>query len=267
MLVIKNPIRFAWTIATAALPFSLVIGYLLALAPWQDARAETASKPSDYLLIEAIVPVAKDANWWTKRHEEKVREAGAGNVGMIMIGDSLVHNFEKRGRQLWYLYFGRYQPLNLGFNADMTEHALWRLQNGELDGISPRLAIIMIGTNNGGLRRDAAKNTAAGIAAIINEIRTRLPDTKVLLLGVFPRGALRKHPLRKLNAKVNELLPELAEDPAVRFLDISDIFLDNKGRLHRDIMYDFLHPTVAGYQLWAEAISPTVAEMMGEPAQ
>ena len=69
---------------------------MLALAPWQDARAETASKPPDYLLIEAIVPVAKAANWWTKRHDEKVRAAGAGDVGMIMIGDSLVHNFETR---------------------------------------------------------------------------------------------------------------------------------------------------------------------------
>ena len=263
MLVRKNPVRPA----TAVLLFSLLFVCLLVLAPWQGAGAETASKPPDYLLIEAIVPVAKDANWWTKRHNEKVREAGAGDVGMIMIGDSLVHNFEKRGRQLWYLYFGRYQPLNLGFNADLTEHALWRLQNGELDGISPRLAIIMIGTNNGGLRRDAPQNTVAGIAAIINEIRIQLPDTKVLLLGVFPRGALRKHPLRKLNAKVNQVLPELAEEPAVRFLDISDIFLDNKGRLHRNIMYDFLHPTVAGYQLWAEAISPTVLEMMTEPLQ
>ena len=267
MLVIENPVRPAWTIATAALPFSLLFVCLLALVPWQGARAETASKPPDYLLIKAIVPVAKDTNWWTKRHEKKVREAGAGDVGMIMIGDSLVHNFEKRGRQLWYLYFGRYQPLNLGFNADLTEHALWRLQNGELDGISPRLAIIMIGTNNGGLRRDAPQNTVAGIAAIINEIRIQLPDTKVLLLGVFPRGALRKHPLRKLNAKVNQVLPELAEEPAVRFLDISNVFLDNKGRLHRNIMYDFLHPTIAGYQLWAEAISPTVLEMMREPVQ
>ena len=263
MLVRKNRLRFALSAATTGLFF----GCLLTLAPWQDARAETTGKPPDYLLIEAIVPLAKDAKWWIKRHDKKVREAAAGGVGMIMVGDSLVHNFEKRGRQLWYLYFGRYQPLNLGFNADLTEHALWRLKNGELDGISPRLAIIMIGTNNGGLRRDAPENTVAGIAAIINEIRIKLPDTKVLLLGVFPRGAMRKHPLRKLNARVNELLPELAENSAVRYLDISDIFLDNKGLLHRDIMYDFLHPTVAGYQLWAEAISPTVVEMMGEPLQ
>lgn len=265
MMTLKNPLRFACTITTAALPFGMLLGYLLALAPWQDAAAETASKIPDYLLIEAIVPVAKDANWWTKRHDQKVRAARAGDVGMIMIGDSLVHNFEKRGRQLWYLYFGRYRPLNLGFNADLTEHALWRLQNGELDGISPRLAIIMIGTNNGGLRRDAPENTAAGIAAIIDEIRVRLPKTKVLLLGIFPRGALRRHPLRKLNASVNNVLPELAEELNVRFLDISDVFLDDKGRLHRAIMYDFLHPTVKGYQIWAEAISPTVIEMMKEP--
>lgn len=97
MMTLKNPLRFACTVTTAALTFGMLLGCLLALAPWQDARAETASKIPDYLLIEAIVPVAKDANWWAKRHDQKVRAARAGDIGMIMIGDSLVHNFEKRG--------------------------------------------------------------------------------------------------------------------------------------------------------------------------
>ena len=222
------------------------------------------SAPPDYLLIEAIVPEARDARWWVKRHQEKVRQARSGQAELIMIGDSLVHNFEKRGRQIWHLYFGRYKPLNLGFNADMTEHVLWRLQNGELDGISPRLAVIMIGTNNGGLRRDRPEFTYEGIAAIIEELQARLPETRILLLGVFPRGALKKHPLRKLNARVNFLLPTLADDSVVYFMDISEVFLDDRRILHSEIMFDFLHPTVYGYQLWAEAISPTVVELMSQ---
>lgn len=236
--------------------------YLLVLIPGHAARAQASEPLPDYLFIKSIVPAAREAKWWTKRHEKKVRIASSGGVDMIMIGDSLVHNFEKRGRQLWFLYFGRYNALNLGFNADLTENALWRLQNGEVDGTSPRLAIIMIGTNNGGLRRDEPTNTAAGIAAIIDELQLRLPDTKILLLGIFPRGAIRKHPLRLLNARVNELLPALAEDKKIHYLDISDAFLNEKGLLPRSVMYDFLHPTVDGYQLWAEAISPTVVQLM-----
>ena len=198
----------------------LVFAACLALAATATGAGKE-SKPPTYGGIEAAIPKERDVLWWARRHKEKVALAAKGEAELVMIGDSLVHNFEVKGRQLWALYFGRYRPLNLGFNADLTEHALWRLQNGELDGISPRLAIIMIGTNNGGLRRDPPAFTQAGIAAIIDEIRTRLPETRILLLGIFPRGPFPRHQLRILNASVNEVLPDLAEaDPMVRYMDI-----------------------------------------------
>lgn len=250
------------------LPFlrGLLLLCLLTSSPISlAAPAQEEAPDATYGAIEATIPTEREVLWWARRHHEKVAAAARGEAELIMIGDSLVHNFELRGRGLWNLYFGRYRPLNLGFNADLTEHVLWRLQNGELEGISPRLAVIMVGTNNGGLRRDPPTFTRAGIAAIIREIRTRLPETRILLLGIFPRGPFPGHVLRILNAEVNKLLPELAEaDPMVRYLDISEVFLDAQGVLHRDIMYDFLHPTVKGYQIWAEAISPTVVEMMVE---
>ena len=258
--LLKAARSLRWAVALIALlPIALISG-----ASHSREGDERSSPPPDYLLIKATVPEPRDVKWWQKRHDEKVRLAKSGQAELIMIGDSLVHNFEKRGKQIWHLYFGRYKPLNLGFNADQTEHALWRLQNGELDGISPQLAIVMIGTNNGGLRRDLPKYTYAGIAAIIAELRSRLPDTEILLLGIFPRGALKRHPLRKLNAEVNTLLPALAKDPSVHFMDISGLFLDDRKILHRDIMFDFLHPTIAGYQIWAEAISPTVVKLMAK---
>lgn len=253
-LAISNP-------DPACIVFAIALMMFTGTASSQAVGMKSA--PLDYSVIEATIPVSREVVWWKKRHLEKVKAASAGTAEMIMVGDSLVHNFETSGRQIWNLYFGRYQPLNLGFNADLTEHVIWRLQNGELAGLSPRLAVIMIGTNNGGLRRDPPEFTTAGIAAIISEIRNRLPETRILLLGIFPRGPFPNHPLRILNAQVNKLLPELAEaDPAVRFLDISPVFLDANGFLHREIMHDFLHPTVKGYQLWAEAISPTVLQMM-----
>ncbi|MFT6285977.1 MAG: beta-glucosidase [Halieaceae bacterium] len=217
----------------------------------------------NYVSIPAVAATERSTRWWQLRHREKVLQARNGEAQMIMIGDSLVHNFEKRGKQLWYLYFGRYRPLNLGSNSDRTQNVLWRLQNGELDGVKARVAVIMIGTNNGGISFDPPSHTVAGVQAIIREIHKHNADTKVLLLGVFPRGPLPRHKLRRLNSVVNKLLPALADNKSVFYMDISDTFLDKNRILHRSVMFDFLHPTVHGYQLWAEAVSPMIMHLMG----
>ena len=215
-----------------------------------------------YIGLPAVVPKARSQLWWTRRHVRKSMDPLAEETQLIMIGDSLVHHFEVKGRPLWDLYFGRYKPINLGFSADTTENAIWRLQNGELAGMDPRLAVIMIGTNNAGLRRDPAAHTREGIRRIIEIIHERLPNTQVLLLGIFPRGPTARNRLRQINQQVNELLPTLADGERVHYLDIGHVFLDEKNLLHRSVMYDFLHPTVAGYQIWAEAIGPKVIELM-----
>ena len=220
----------------------------------------------DSSVITATSSSPSKARWWLKRHKQKVMQAGQGRAEFVMIGDSLVHNFEKTGMRIWTLFYGRYQPLNLGFNRDATENAIWRIKNGELDGISPKLIVIMIGTNNGGLRFDPAEETAEGIQLLIQTIQSRQPESQILLLGIFPRGALPTHPLRKLNAEVNTLLPGLANELGVHYLDISQKFLDQNRLLQKEIMHDFLHPTVKGYQLWAESIAPEVNRLLS-PAQ
>ena len=213
-------------------------------------------------VIAATSPTASKARWWVKRHEKKVKQAARGRAEFVMIGDSLVHNFEKKGMRIWTLFYGRYQPLNLGFNRDATENAIWRIENGELDGISPKLIVIMIGTNNGGLRFDPPEETAEGIQLLIEAIQSQQPTSQILLLGVFPRGALPTHPLRKLNAEVNTLLPSLANELGVHYLDIGQSFLDQNGVLQKEIMPDFLHPSIKGYQLWAESIAPVVNQLL-----
>jgi beta-glucosidase len=236
--------------------------------PIPPVPAETSiGAERNYVSIPAVAATERSIRWWQLRHRAKVIQARTGEAQMLMIGDSLVHNFEKRGKQLWHLYFGRYQPLNLGSNSDRTQNVLWRLQNGELDGVKARVAVIMIGTNNGGISFDPPSHTAAGIQAIIREIHKNNADTKILLLGVFPRGPLPRHRLRRLNAVVNRLLPALADNESTFYMDISDTFLDKNRLLHRSVMFDFLHPTVHGYQLWAEAISPMVMRLMNaEPS-
>ena len=122
-------------------------------------------------------------------------------------------------------------PSILGFSRDCTEHVLWRLNHGEIDGIAPKLAVVMIGTNNIGARRDPPEETAAGIQAILSTLRTGLPDTKILLLGVFPRGASGDDPLRQVTVAINALIRSYADNQRIFFLDLSPVFLDDQERL------------------------------------
>ena len=145
----------------------------------------------------AAVPVPQTESWWSARHEHALARIRQGEVDLLLIGDSITRGWADEGRRIWDAYYGRRRAVNLGFNGDRTEHVLWRLDHGEIDGIDPKLVIVMIGTNNTGARHDPPEETAAGIQAILTTLRTRLPGTKILLLGVFPRSASADDPLRR----------------------------------------------------------------------
>jgi beta-glucosidase len=154
--------------------------------------------------------------------------------------------------------------VNLGFNGDCTENVLWRLQQGELAGIAPKLAVVMIGTNNTGIRQDPPAETTAGIEAILATLHARLPHTKILLLAVFPRRASADDPLRRINAAINDRLRALADRRRVFFLDLGPRFLDGQGRLSEDVMPDALHPSEQGYRLWAEGMEDMIRTLLEE---
>ena len=122
----------------------------------------------------------------------------------------------------------------------------------------------MIGTNNSGTRKDPSEQTAAGVQAILTVLRMRLPETKILLLGIFPRGATATDPLRQLNRTINERLREFADRQNVFYLDIGSRFLDAEGGLKADLMPDLLHPSEAGYRVWAEAMESQLKLLLGE---
>jgi len=139
---------------------------------------------------------------------------------------------------------------------------LWRLDNGNIDGIAPRLSVVMIGTNNS--RDNSAEEIADGIVAIIDKLKTELPSTKVLLLAIFPRGELPDE-RRTMLAHASELAAARAvDDERVFYLDIGDSFLTEDGALPAALMPDFLHPNEAGYRVWAEAMEPTLIRLFGE---
>ncbi|MGJ8694164.1 MAG: platelet-activating factor acetylhydrolase IB subunit [Thalassotalea sp.] len=201
--------------------------------------------------------------WWQKRHQEKlIEKEQMEKVDLVFLGDSITHAWENKGKAVWADYYQSRNALNLGFSGDRTEQVLWRLQHGAVDNISPKLVVLMIGTNNTGHRDDPAQQTAAGIKAIIDELATRLPTSKVLLLAIFPRGKDKTDPKRQLNTQINELIAKYDSDQQVRFLNINDIFLDDNGVLSPSVMKDYLHPNPEQYLFWAKAIEPSIANLM-----
>jgi beta-glucosidase len=150
--------------------------------------------------------------------------------------------------------------LNLGYNADKTENVLWRLRNGEVDGLSPKAIVVMIGTNNSGHRADPPEITAKGISMILEDLRAKMPNAKIALLSIFPRGDA-PHPI---NQQINALLPALADGKTVFHMDLNAVFLDANGQVPPDIMPDKLHPSAQGDELWMKALKPRLDQILGD---
>jgi lysophospholipase L1-like esterase len=208
----------------------------------------------------AVVPTLR--NDWLARHNGFVAEAKAGGIELLFVGDSITDAWRNRGKEIWNERYAPLKAANFGIGGDRTEHVLWRLQDGELEGIQPKVAVVMIGTNNTG--RDTAPQIAEGITAIVKEIQKRSPKTKVLLLAVFPRAEKPDSPLRAKLAEVNQAIAKLDDGGrSVAYLDIGAKFLQPDGILPASIMPDFLHPNEAGYRIWADAMAPKLAQLLG----
>ncbi len=228
-----------------------------------------AAQPAAPAGVKAVTPEVQTArwaqSWWMPRHKQKLADMKKqGEVDLLMIGDSITHGWENKGAETWKKYYAPRKAFNLGFSGDRTENVLWRLQHGAIEGISPKLTVIMIGTNNAGHRKDKAEDTAAGIKAIVAEIQKQLPDTKILLLGIFPRGADTNNELRKLNTATNKIIQGYADNKKVFYLNINETFLEDNGVLPRSVMPDLLHPQQKGYGMWAEAMEPTIKKLMDQ---
>lgn len=245
-------------------PLLLVVAAMCLAAPAASA-ANTAIAP------EARQALQPDPAWLS-RHAGFVEIAKRDSVNVLFVGDSITDAWRRDtntgGRKVWNQLFAPLGAANFGIGGDRTQHVLWRLENGELDGLKPKAIVLMIGTNNTGLERDTAKprNTPAevveGVSAILQAIRRRAPSTKILLLAIFPRGEKPGDPQRLQIDEINPELAKLADGDVVRFLDIGGKFLAADGTLTRDIMYDFLHLSTKGYQIWGDAIKEPLAEML-----
>lgn len=250
-------------------PRTLTLALTAALMlPHQPVFAQTEN--------EATAPVPRDDEWWTERHAEKLAErddalSEGRRVRLVFVGDSITHGWENAGKSLWEERFAPRGAMNIGFSGDRTEHVLWRLgmgEGGEKDNevsrLSPDLFVVMIGTNNTGHRQAPPEETAEGVELIVDRLLETSPYGKVLLLAVFPRDAKADGELRQINDGVNALISGLDSRSRVEYLDINDVFLGADGELPEKVMPDLLHPNEAGYLLWADAIEPHIARLLGE---
>jgi lysophospholipase L1-like esterase len=195
--------------------------------------------------------------------------AQKGDIGVVFLGDSITEAWGGPGKEVWKQRYEGRKAVNFGIGGDRTQHVIWRVENGNLEGLAkpkegrpPRLVVLMIGTNNTG--SDSAEEIAAGIGAVVKAVRKKLPGTPVLLLGVFPRGEKVDDPLRSKIADINSRISLLDDGEKVVYLDIGEKFVGEGGAISKEIMPDSLHLSPKGYEIWGEAIQATMARMLSE---
>jgi lysophospholipase L1-like esterase len=219
---------------------------------------------------KAIIPVPRAGNAITNRQALVLQRAKAapGDYDIEFIGDSITQGWEGAGKNVWKEIGDKYKVINFGVSGDRTEHVLWRFEQGQLDGIKAKVAVVMIGTNNSNKNKDGSdtytdNDILEGVTAIVNQIRTRQPDTKILLLGIFPRGKTF-NPQRGRLLEINQVLAKLDDGKNIFYLDFGSQYVENDGTISKNIMPDALHPNEAGYKIWDAAMEPKLKELIGK---
>jgi lysophospholipase L1-like esterase len=248
------------------IPSFTVFVVLLALISFAPAK----DSPKNLAISPALHPGTD------KKHESFNELSKLGEAQLVFLGDSITAGWNSRGKDAWDKYWAPLNAANFGIGGDRTEHILWRLQNGNYDGLKPKLTVLMIGTNNtghqgramkehdGAIYTSSAEQTAEGVAAILKLLKEKQPQMKILLLAIFPRGANNDDEKRQQNEATNRMIAKLADDKTVYFLDVNEAFFEPDGTLSKEIMPDLLHPNAAGYHIWSEAIEGKVKALMAD---
>ena len=227
----------------------------------------------------AVVPAPRDPDdgrfggqAFIQRHEEFLKAAREEPCEVLFIGDSITDMWREeersgvsRGKRVWDRYFAPLRALNFGLGGDRTQHVLWRIDHGELDHIKPKAIVLLIGSNNTGTEhatgkpRNLTPEAIAGVQAVVKSLRAKLPQTKILLLGIFPRGNAEQ---RKQIREINAAIAPLHDGKYIHYLDIGGKFLLPDGEINRKVMPDSTHPNEAGYEIWAKAIEAPLKKLL-----
>ncbi|MFZ9992186.1 MAG: platelet-activating factor acetylhydrolase IB subunit [Opitutales bacterium] len=245
-----------------------MISRLASLAAFTCLLSGCASLSSNYAVQPVLHPGTE------KRHESFNEISKKGEAQLVFLGDSITHGWEGKGKAVWEKHWAPLKAANFGIGGDRTEHVLWRLEHGNFDGLKPKAIVLMIGTNNtghqgrpqkeldGAVYQCTADQTAEGIKAIVGQLRKKCPDAKILVLGIFPRGANKDDKFRQQNEATNAIVKGFADGRKVFFLDVGAKFLEADGTLSKSIMPDLLHPNEKGYQIWTDAIKADVQALL-----
>jgi beta-glucosidase len=242
--------------------FAIFAGVLLMMSTELNA----IEKLSNDGLPKTCIAVPR-GTWWPNHHKNMLK-CEPKNMKVMFLGDSLTMMWRSQsgyegGTNVWNKFYKDLSAGNYGISGDKTENVLWRItDSNDLEGTNPKVVILLIGINNL-LQKDSPEATAAGIKKIIWVLRKKLPESKILLLGVFPCWKNPKHPIRNKIKTVNKTISELGDNKNVWFLDIGDVFLEKDGSINKKILRDHLHLSEKGYQRWAEAMQPTLKKLLG----
>lgn len=257
-------------------PFrALLLTAVLCTGLYADVPAP-ASQP---ISTDPTVPYLRPT--FVPKHERNVELAKKGDIDLLFMGDSITDFWrntetpprrpttsqatppppipgDRIGKPVFDQYFGQMKVANFGISGDTTQGVLYRLQNGEGQGFSPKAIMLMIGTNNTG--KNSVEEIAAGVTADVNELRKDFPNAKILLLGIFPRNAPAENKAKI--PQINQIISKLDDQQHIFYLDIGNQFLGPDGTIPKDIMADGLHPTTKGYEIWAKAVIEPLKKLM-----
>jgi lysophospholipase L1-like esterase len=250
-----------------AKPFLILFMGLLMFGPCDHSEStEDSTAPKDSAAIPSKRPVSwayETDGWQLRRHAELNKIARRGDIDLVFLGDSITQRWQEAGREVWDKYYARRKAANFGMDGDHTQHVLWRIEHGNFEGIHPKAIIILIGDNNS-IAGEPAQEIADGVIAVVRKIREKVPESKILLLAIFPSGERRENPQRVRSIAANTIFRKVADGRMIRYLDIGDRFTKRDGTISKIIMPDFDHLSPSGYGLWADAIEPVVKDLLGE---
>ena len=235
--------------------------------PWEDPTYKTDMRAT--MAESRPGPEEAPNSWtaWLKHHEDRKRRCTEQEVDLVMVGDSIVFGWSRVGKPVWDAYYSDRKAVNIGSSGDRSYHMLWHFQNGGLDGMkerNPKVVVMMIGTNNRGEPEAKGEDTAYGILALLKEVHAKLPQSKILLMPIFPRGKTPADEGRVRNEEINRILHTYVDNKTVHWMDVGHVFLDDQGNIKSDLMPDGMHPNLDGYWAWAEAMEPTISKLLGD---
>lgn len=210
----------------------------------------------------SVIPQPRYENDWEHQVAQQFEAVTAEDYELVFVGDSITEYWGREGQDVWNEYFGNRNALNFGIGGDRTENVLWRIDHAQLDQLSPKVAVVMIGVNNYDV--NDAYEISEGTRTIVDRLSDLWPDAQILVMGILPAGWRAPNELRDTMAAASARVERTVPGGNVHYLNINERFLDAEGYLLPGLLIDAFHLSPKGYRVWAEEMEPVIAELLGD---